>query len=266
LKTRLTIAVVGAALAGTLTFVAASSINRDRYSVTGAEAMPAYEVVTAVRSMGFSSVSEPVRSGPYYVLNATDPRGTEVRVVADAQAGAILSVAPAQPQNTVPQYYRGPRIINIPQPGERTEGANTRANERANYRASVNERDAPDLINDDDLEEQPRRRVTPAPRAATPRWQTRSETPPPPPQQQRRSDAPPPPPPGPRRALLSAPSPSDGPTPIRPTPRYNSKADGSKADAAEKFATPRDIAASPPPPPIGYSPPSALPQTYQSDF
>jgi hypothetical protein len=245
-KKRLTIGIVGAVLAATLTFVAASSVKREQ--VTEADALPAYEVLTSVRSMGFNPISEPVRRGPYYVLNATDARGVEMRVVADAQVGEILSIAPAQASNNTPHYERGPRIIHVPQPGER--------NDRVNDRASVNDRDEPAATSDDDDEaaSPPRRRVAPLSRT-TPRWPSRSDPPLPP---QRRSDTPPPPP-GPRRAVLSAP-PAEGPTPVRPTPRYNSK-----ADSGDKFGTPRDITSSPPPPPVGYSPPAALPQADQSD-
>lgn len=76
-------------------------------------------------------------------------------------------------------------------------------------RASINERDQPEAIDADD-------------------------------------DAPPPPS-GPRRAILSAPPPpADGPTPIRPTPRFSSK-----IDSAAKFNAPDTVsvtsdAASPP--------------------
>ena len=226
MKKALTIVGVVAALAGTLTFVAAGSFKRGE-PVTEADALPADAVLTTVRAMGLNPISEPVRRGPYYVLQAYDARGIQVRVFADAQFGDILSIAPANRPNTAyePRYERGPRIIHVPQPDD--------------VRASVNRRDEPAASNDDDEEEvapPPRRRVTPPP--------------------QRRSDAPPPPPPSPRRTVLSAPPPpAEGPTPIRPIPRYNSK-----ADPADKFAPPRDVTSSAPPPPVGYSPPAALPQ------
>ncbi len=91
--------------------------------------------------MGLNPLNEPLRRGPYYILHATDPRGIEMRVVADAQLGDILSVTPAQRSNTA-NYTRGPRIIHVPQAGDRDP--------RANSRASVNERDEPDVGNDDD--------------------------------------------------------------------------------------------------------------------
>jgi hypothetical protein len=236
-KKALTIVGAVAVLAAMLSFVAAGASKREQ--ATEADALPAYEIVTTVRSMGLNPISEPARRGPYYVLRAYDPRGIEVRVVADAQFGDILSIASARALNTAyaPNYQRAPRIIHVPQADERDD--------RANDRASVNERDQPAASNDDDEEEAaspPRRRVTPPPPPrTTPRWQPRSDAPPSP---------------GPRRTVLSAPPPpAEGPTPIRPIPRYNSK-----ADPADKFAPPRDVTSSAPSPPVGYSPPAALPQ------
>ncbi len=230
MKKWLTIILAVAALAATLSFVAAGSFKRE--PVTEADALPAYEIVNTVRAMGLNPTSDPVRRGPYYVLHAYDPRGVEVRVVADAHFGDVLSVAPARALNNAyaPRYDRGPRIIHVPQPGERDD------------RASVNDRDQPAASNDNDDEE-----VAPPPR--------RRAAPPP----QRRSDAPPPPPPGPRRTVLSAPPPpAEGLTPIYPTPRFNSK-----ADSGDKFAPPREPAVTPsaPPPPVGYTPPAALPHS-----
>jgi hypothetical protein len=241
-KRALTIGLAGAALAATLTFVTAGSFKRER--LTDADALPAYEIVTTVRAMGLNPISEPVRRGPYYVLHAYDPRGIEVRVVADAQFGDVLSVVPARALNTAyaPNYERGPRIIHVPQPGERED------------RASVNDRDQPAASNDDDevdVAPLPRRRAAPPP-------QRRIDPPSPP---QRRSAVPPPLPPGPRRAVLSAPPPpAEGPTPVYPTPRYNSK-----TDSGDKFGQPADRAVTSSTPPVGYTPPVALPQNDQND-
>ena len=255
----LTIGLAMAVLAASLSFVAASSIKRvpndepntepNKEPMTEADALPAYEILTVARSMGFKPLNEPSRRGPYYVFQAVDQRGQEVRVVADARFGDIVSVAPISPLNgaNTPNYQRGARIIHVPQPGGRDQ------------RASVNERDEPALSPKHDEEKAapapPRRRIVAPPRLTsrtTPRWAPqRTEQSPPP---QRRSDAPPPPPPGPRRAVLSAPPPpAEGPTPIRPTPRFNAK-----ADSGEKFQQPATPDA--PPPPSGYSPPALLPQ------
>lgn len=225
LKKALMVLVAVAALAGTLTFVAAGSFKRE--PVTEAEALPAYEILTTVRAMGINPISEPVRRGPYYVLQATDARGIQVRVIADAQFGDILSIAPARVLNNAyaPRFEGGARIIHVPQPGDR------------NDRASVNDRDEPAVSNDDDADvaPPPRRRVAPPP--------------------QQHSDAPPPPPSSPRRTVLSAPPPpAEGPTPVRPTPRFNSK-----AEQAEKFGPPADVTVTP------SAPPAALPQATEPE-
>jgi hypothetical protein len=238
-KKALMVLVAVAALGGTLTFVTAGSFKRGE-QVTAADALPAFEILTTVRTMGINPISEPVRRGPYYVLQAYDARGIQVRVVADAQFGDILSIAPTNLPNSGygPRYERGPRIIHVPQPDD------VRA--RDNDRASVNPRDEPALSNDDDEDEvapPPRRRVTPQ--------QQRPSDPP----SQRRSDAPPPPPPSQRRTVLSAPPPpAEGPTPVRPTPRFNSN-----AERADKFGSPRDLTVTPSTPPPGYTAPAALP-------
>jgi hypothetical protein len=192
MKKRLTIAVVGAALAATLSFVAAGSSGRE--PVAAQSTSPSPRILTIFRAYA-------------------------------------------------PNDQRGPRIIHVPQAGERDE------------RASVDDRDDAAVSKEDDDGEaapSPRRRIMPAPQRHSdtpphpraPRWQPRTETPPPPSE--------------PRRAVLSAPPPpAEGPTPLRPTPRFSTK-----ADPADKFSQPRDARsnASPPPPPAGYTPPTAIPQ------
>jgi hypothetical protein len=79
---------------------------------------PASEIVATVREMGLAPNSEVLRRGPYYVLHALDTDGVELRVVADAHFGDILSVRPAQPYSLAPDYVRAPRIIHVPQPGD----------------------------------------------------------------------------------------------------------------------------------------------------
>ena len=171
----------------------------------------------------------------------------------------------------VPNYQRGPRIIHVPQSGER--------NDRTSSRASIQRDPSHDDDDDEEAAPAPRRNVTPPPVRTTPRWAPRTETPAPPKHRveaapkvsneparpmrhidlsrpERRVDAPPPPPAGPRRAVLSAPPPpAEGPSPIRPLPRYDTK-----ADAAPKFAAPREPTITADTPPPGYTPPSALPQ------
>lgn len=196
MKTRLTIAVVGAVLAATLTFVAAGSSQR--------EPVPARE----------SDIAAPTPPPAVTIVNA--------------------------------QIYRGgPHIIHVPQADDPYQRVNSR-------RASINRRDVPQATIDDDDDEPappPRRRVAPAPqlkseiapRSRAPRWQLRSDEPPPNSQQ------------GLRRPILSAPPPpmADGPTPIRPIPRF-----GANTDPAGKFAQPRDARLDAPPPPPEPRPPT----------
>jgi hypothetical protein len=189
---RLTIAVVGAVLAATLTFVAAGSSQR--------------EPVAA----GTSDIAAPAQPSAVTIVNGT-------------VLGMVLR--------------GGPHIIHVPQADEPYQRVNSRP-------ASINRRDEPQATIDDDDDEPalaPRRRVAPAPqlksdiapRSRAPRWQLRSDEPPPNSQQSL------------RRPILSAPPPAaEGPTPIRPTPRFNTK-----ADPAEKFAPPRDARLDAPPPP-----------------
>lgn len=154
MKKALTISLAGVALAITLSLVAAGSFKREQTIAT--DAVPAKEILTTVRSMGLDPTSEPLRRGPYYVLHAYNSRGIEMRVVADAQLGDILSVTPVRALNSAyaPSYERGPRIIHVPQRGERDE------------RASVDDRHEPGAAGNDDDEPvtpPPRHRTTPPP-------------------------------------------------------------------------------------------------------
>ena len=126
-KKGLTIVVAAAALAATLAFAAADSFRYE--PVTDADALPAYEILSTLSMMGLNPISQPARRGPYYVLHAYDPRGIEVRVVADAQFGDILSIVPARALSVAygPYYQRGPRIIHVPQPGDRSGRSSTKA-------------------------------------------------------------------------------------------------------------------------------------------
>ena len=135
-----------------------------------------------------------------------------------------VQVTPTAP----PVYQRGARIIQVPQTGAL---------------ASVNDRDEPNATEDDDDDNGeaaplPRRRLAAPPqvkdnpplRPRAPRWQPRSDIAPQP------AD--------PRRVVLSAPPPqAQGPTPIRPIPKF-----GAKSEPVEKFAQPRDANAPPPDP------------------
>jgi hypothetical protein len=82
-----------------------------------AAALPDYEIIASVRALGYYPTTPAVRRGPYYVLHARDAYGSKLRVVADAQLGDILSVR----QVVLPRYDAGPRIIQVPPPGERDD-------------------------------------------------------------------------------------------------------------------------------------------------
>ena len=172
---------------------------------TPADAIPAYEIVTRVRELALDPASRPIRRGPYYVLHAFDRRGVEMRVVADAQLGDILSVAPVRPVAAYAPPRGGPRIIHVPGPEDE--------------QATADPPDEPDAGPPDDAED-----VAPAPpvrKLQPPRRRPFSSTP------------------GPaeHRAVLSAPPPppqarADGLTPIYPTPKF------SREDKTEKFTAP----------------------------
>lgn len=163
MKKVVTISLAGVALVATLSVVAAGSLERE--SATAIDALPASEIITTILSMGLNPTTEPLRRGPFYVLHAYDPLGVEVRVVADAQLGDILSITPARSLVAyTPYYVRAPHIIHVPRRDRRLE---------------------------------------------------------------RHGDASPLPPPR-SNALGAVPSLADGPTPIRPTPRFKAKADSGK--------------------------------------
>ena len=223
-------------------------------------------------------------------LKSESPVVSEAKATESELEPATIVLA----QNTVSvfNYDRGPRIIIVPQTGDRTD----------RNRASV----ASD-VDDDDIA--PRRGVAP-PVRATPRWVPRSETPrvettprrveipmksrtetrsesrqekrvvrhidmsKPKPKAEVKVAIPQPPipqPPGPRRSVLSAPPPpAEGPSPIKPTPKFDSNLDSKLGARAESAAPaieqspdaalgetppPAEITADQPPP--GYTPPAS---------
>lgn len=225
-KRALTVGFTSVAIAAALAAVTVKA--RSTEPVTDADSLPAYEIEIRVQEMGLNPTTQPVRSGPYYVLHARDPRGRDMRVVADAALGDILWLGPARglnanayaPREDVSLYDRSPRIIHVPQPGEDAV-ANAPSVRRITPR--------------DDYEE-----VAPQPRRVAPAPQKKSNTAP---ARKPYSDTTPvAPPPVERRAVVTAPI-HDGPSPVYPTPRF-------AKPSGEKF---------PPAPPPGYTPPSNLP-------
>jgi hypothetical protein len=53
-----------------------------------------YEITRIARTAGFDPLAPPLREGTTYVLRATDPSGSLMRVVVDARSGAIRTVNP----------------------------------------------------------------------------------------------------------------------------------------------------------------------------
>jgi len=226
-KRLLTIGITSVALAATLSVVTVRA--RSPEAVVASNALPASQIVTSIAELGFSLIGQPLRRGPYYVLHAYDRRGGEVRIVADAQLGDVLSVTPVLPLNAyTPRYNAGPRIIHVPQPGEDDSAS-----------APHVRRVMPDV--DDDAEElaaPPRRQSTPRP----PKQKT-SDVPPAPRRKPYGAAVETRPAPVERRTVLRVPV-HDGPTPVKPTPRF-------AKETGTKF---------PPAPPPGYTPPANLPQ------
>jgi hypothetical protein len=78
--------------------------------------LPPPDILESVRYLGLDPKGEPVRRGAYYVLHAYDRAGIELRVVADAQFGDVLFMAPALNTSLTPPYVRAARIIQVEPP------------------------------------------------------------------------------------------------------------------------------------------------------
>ena len=229
MKKRLTIAIAVAALAATVTSLTAASLyQRQRAQVTAADALPAYEIVNNVRALGFRPTTQALRRGPYYVMHAYDPHGVEVRVVADAQLGDVVSVTPV----STPRYNGGPHIIHVPQPGERDEHSSSASEDGE---AAVSDE------NDDQDVERPAPASRPAVHRSFEAPPTRASADPVPPARPEPKSL------GLPRAVLSAPPPVGDLTPVYPTPKF-------KSDPSEKFSEPDERSDNIPP--TGYTPPA----------
>jgi hypothetical protein len=78
--------------------------------------LPPPDILESVRYLGLDPAGEPVRRGAYYVLHAYDRAGIELQVVADAQFGDVLFMAPALNTALTPPYARTARIIRVEPP------------------------------------------------------------------------------------------------------------------------------------------------------
>jgi hypothetical protein len=233
LKPALTIGLAITAVAAMLSsLVKAGPTGHEQPAAT--ETLPAYEILSNVRSLGLDPTSAPALRGPYYVLHALDAHGVEMQVVADAQLGDIVSVVPMRlPASAYgPDYERGPRIIHVPQPAA-----------------------ADDDKKDADVAPLPQRR-------GIPHRRHRSETPAP---EQKRTllSAPPLPEEGPTpiRPIPDAGAKTEINIETKPDTKTDAETgttSDTKADAGDKFAPPPSVD-QPPPPPPGNTPPAASP-------
>jgi hypothetical protein len=69
----------------------------------GEPGLPAYAIMSIVRSTGLTPLTRPMRRGSNYVLVAIDRSGRQMRLVVDARRGAILNMRPAVA--AAPPYY-----------------------------------------------------------------------------------------------------------------------------------------------------------------
>lgn len=99
MKVRVSFAAIAvAASLGMPAFAQASDIEGpqgygpQRYAPGPYGALPPYEVITIIRSMGFNPQSRPVLRGRVYVIHASDEQGILVRVAVDANSGRVLRV------------------------------------------------------------------------------------------------------------------------------------------------------------------------------
>lgn len=220
----------------------AITVNADptRRERAGADAaLPVNDILNAVRETGLEPLGQPVRRGQYAVLRAVDPRGIEMRVLADAQRGDLVSVTPvsATNDNDAPPYGSAPHIIHVPQPGERQDvrRVQSRRDRSADSVRAKAMTPAPDADDEDDNDDAP---------PAAPQTATR-KAPEPLPMRQ-------------RRTVLSIPPQQDGPSPVYPTPRWQTQVEefGKPPVLAPAAVPPAAPTGEVPAPPPGYTPPA----------
>jgi hypothetical protein len=116
------------AIAGLAAISAGPAIAGQPYETVRPAVYPADEILQVVRYMGYNPSSPALRRGAYYVLHAFDPRGVEMRIVADAELGDILLIEPAFVLNQIypPSYFSGPLIIHVPEKNGRSNNQNKR--------------------------------------------------------------------------------------------------------------------------------------------
>jgi hypothetical protein len=144
------------------------------------QTLPASQIAAGVRAAGLDPNGEPVLRGRYYVLHAFDPHGHEMRVLADAQFGGILSILPSRRASAYRPSYGGvARIIHVPQPDDAVAGADYRDNvDIGNVNTNYDQPKPSEAPPAHDV------RPAPRPRSEAPRIKRHivSSAPPPPPQ------------------------------------------------------------------------------------
>ena len=70
--------------------------------------LPPGQIVSIVRSLGYSDPSYPYFRGDIYVVDATEPRGQRVRLIIDPSSGQVVERL----------FIRNQRVIPVPQPRE----------------------------------------------------------------------------------------------------------------------------------------------------
>ena len=109
-KTLAAVLIAGCLLGGA---ARAQSLNLD---IPPIGILPPPDILESVRYLGLDPKGDPVLRGDYYVMHAYDRAGIELRVVADAQFGDVLFMAPALNLSLTPPYVRAARIIQVAPP------------------------------------------------------------------------------------------------------------------------------------------------------
>ncbi len=108
----LTVTAVAAAVSTLAVNVSAGPLQRDG----AGDFVAARDIAAGVRAAGLNPAGALRLRGRYYVLDAVDARGIEMRVLADAQDGSILSILPTRRAVAAPPASTGSaRIIHVPQ-------------------------------------------------------------------------------------------------------------------------------------------------------
>ena len=250
MKKALTIGLVGAALAVTLSFVA-TSLKSESPVVSEAKAdEPEPDPATIVLAQNTASVLNYER-GPRIIIVPQAVDRSRASIERDVDEGDD-DIAPrrivAPPVRATPRW--APRTeTRIEKPyGEPPRRVETPIKSRIETRSES--RQEKRVVRHIDMSK-PKAKI-----------ETKAET------EVAIPQPPIPQPPSPRRSVLSAPPPpAEGPSPIKPTPKFDSKPDskfGARAESTQPAEPPQGVGETPPPaeitadqPPPGYTPPAS---------